>query len=331
MFLGFLFFVFLDFFMTTLKRTIPAILLLTAFWARAQLPNPPPPAPIAHWVFDEEDGFAILDHSGNGNTAEILSDGVLLLSDDIIPTLHFDGNPITDPAVNAAVTSTALAGQIHDTFTLSAWVNPDSLQPCAPILTKVTDTETWDDGFGLFLGESGELSAFTGETNVLVDENPPIPARPGAWSHVCLVFDGATASLFINGQPHSSVEPENPFLAVNNAPVNIGTLASETNPVPFHGHIADVRVYDTALDAAEILDLFTSTPVAELVDSLDTGIPDLWALFYNLDPFDPAMAAQVLQADGFTNRQKYVLGMNPLKAAQVSQKPLLRVYTPLEK
>ena len=99
----------------------------------------------------------------------------------------------------------------------------------------------------------------------------------------------------------------------------------------YHGLLADTRIYDTALSPEDILALFTSTPVAQLVDSLDQGIPDVWALFFSLNPWDPTLASQVLQPDSFSNLQKYRLGMNPTKTAQVSPKPLLKVYTPLEK
>ena len=327
------------------RLTAIMLMLLPALLAGADTQTP---VSICHWLFDEAEGVVIIDHSQNGNSAEIFVEGVnralnLLgnVSEGLLPSIHFDGTPIADLEIPAAVASTALADQIPGTFSISLWINPDSLQPLASILAKVTDPDQCGDGFGLFLGESGELSAFIGSANggtglpTRVDDdpslNPPIPARPGAWSHIALTSDGETVSLYINGRLHSSAVSEDPNLAVNNAPVTLGTLSSEIFSLPYHGHIADVRIFDTTLTDAEIFDLFTSTPVSELVDSLDIGIPDLWALFFNLNPWDPTLASQVLQPDSFTVKQKYLLGMNPTKTALVSPKPLLKVYTPLEK
>jgi hypothetical protein len=280
--------------------------------------------PAGQWTFENNATNIANNNYGNGvnngGTYVAGRDGDALSLDGISNYVNL-GNPS--------------AMQIVGEITISAWVNPDSLHPFAPILTKTDDTENLSDGFGLFLNESRILSAFAGGANVLVDDddptsNPPIPARPGAWSHLALTFDGTTASFYINGQFHSSVEPVDPNLTINGAPVNLGTLASEINHFPYHGHIADVRVYDTALDATEIRDLFTSTPVFKEVDSLGIGIPDTWFHRHQLSPWNTP-PDEALNADGFTVRQKYFLNLNPNKQAKKADPPLLRVYTPLEK
>jgi hypothetical protein len=61
----------------TPPRPLPpalALLLIPALLASAETEVV---APIAHWVFDEQDDVIIQDHSPNGNTAEIVADGVL--------------------------------------------------------------------------------------------------------------------------------------------------------------------------------------------------------------------------------------------------------------
>ena len=84
-------------------------------------------------------------------------------------------------------------------FTLSAWINPHTLSPDAPIIVRTADAENRGDGFGLFLGADGSLRAYarsaTDAANVAVGEEPAV----GEWSHVCLAYDGRVTRLYLGG------------------------------------------------------------------------------------------------------------------------------------
>ena len=302
----------------------------------------PAPELLGWWLFDEEEGVAVLDYSGNENHAEILapehvgrvsSEALVPLRafDDGVQTptsLWFDGEAVVDDALfgSGVVESMELADQLFEpAFSVSAWICPESLPAYAPIITKVTDVDAWDDGFGIYVENSGLLGAFVNGwpfSGMLLGGS----GRVGAWTHVCLTFDGQRAGFYVNGQLRSTAALGNGDV-VNDAPVRVGSLAH----YPWHGLIGDARVYGSALSANDVFELFSSTPVSEIVDSLGHGIPDVWALRFGLNPWDPAMAGDAPNLDGFTNLQKYRLGLNPTKNAVVSSQPLLRVYTPLEK
>ena len=57
--------------------------------------------------------------------------------------------------------------------------------------------------------------------------------------------------------------------------------------------------------------LFTSTVLAQLVDSDSDGMPDRWEEAFFLDPFNPNDAAIDLDGDGVSNVDEYLLGIHP--------------------
>ena len=289
------------------------------------------PAPLARWVFGEPGGTGILDHSGNNNDAEILEPGGAERMEDArtgIPALWFGGGG--PPAGSGCVESWALAGKLGGpAFSVSAWVRPESPQAYAPIVTKVTDLDAWDDGFGVCMGPGGAPEAFAGGYGAAALPGAHA-ARAGEWSHVCLTSDGAEAKFYVNGKLRSFA-PVAGMAVANNAPVRVGTLAGASGARAWHGAVADVRVYDAALSGDDVLSLFAESPLAGAADTLGQGFPDLWATFYGLNPLDPALAGQVLSGDGLTVLRKYQLGMDPGKAAAAPMKPMLRIHTPLEK
>ncbi len=308
---------------------LAAVLLATPLLAQENTPEL-----LAWWMFNEEDGgTTLLDWSGNEFNAGILApEQVWRVVDPVIGTaLWFDGTTVLDDPLMGGgyVVAEELADQLFEPmFSVAAWICPESLPPYAPVLTKVTDTETWADGFGLYIEETGKLGAFVNgyDGHVMLGGD----GRVNAWTHLCLTFDGTTAKFYVNGQLRSSAEPGSSAV-VNAAPVCIGTLAGwET--WAWHGAIADARVYASALSAADVTALFSSSPASLVADSDGDGMPDVWELRFGLNPLNPNDASQIRHAsDGFTNLQKYRLGMNPLKAAVVSTTPLLKVYTPMEK
>ena len=287
---------------------------------------------VGWWLFDEADGTLIYDYSENDNYAEILSPShVERKTYSLVGSaLWFDESTSWNSQLvgTGYVASDPIADQLYNHgFSVSAWIFPESTMFYTPIVLKVTDTEAWDDGWGIYIEYPNySIAAFANGY-----WNPSLvgdPCKTGVWTHVCLTFDGANARLYINGQLRvSKASASNNTL--NDAPVTVGTVIGwET--WRYHGAIADVRVYDSALSTNEVFSVFAEAPVASTVDSLGQGFPDLWALSYGLDPFDPTLASQVLFADGLTILQKYRFGMNPIMEAY-NDPNLLHIYTPTEK
>jgi len=69
---------------------------------------------------------------------------------------------------------------------------------------------------------------------------------------------------------------------------------------------------------------YKGEPVA---DADRDGIPDWWEVKYGLDASDPSDAAKDCNGDGYTNIEKYVNGLDPVK--KVDWKDLKRNVDPL--
>ena len=74
----------------------------------------------------------------------------------------------------------------------------------------------------------------------------------GQWIHVAATRDGATASLYLNGQLESSTEYL--FLVTNKGQgLRIGSIGTTDGWAGFFkGRIDDVRIYDQALSPEQI-------------------------------------------------------------------------------
>jgi|GEM_PF-1479346 len=90
----------------------------------------------------------------------------------------------------------------------------------------------------------------------------------GSWYHLVAVFDGTVAAnnlqLYVNGYPDrfTTITPTT-VLRKNLAPVKIGGtngVGNPTNGTDFVGLIDEVRIYNRALNLAEVQDLYAATP-----------------------------------------------------------------------
>lgn len=83
------------------------------------------------------------------------------------------------------------------------------------------------------------------------------------WYHLAGTYDGATVILYIDGQPYSGYTLSfSQVLPMPNVPFTIsGFHDPTTNAITdeINGQIDDVRLYNRALSASEILDIYNAT------------------------------------------------------------------------
>jgi hypothetical protein len=79
----------------------------------------------------------------------------------------------------------------------------------------------------------------------------PVPAGAGIWHHVVGVYDGTKEYLYVDGSIAGQCVA--PAYSPNNAPIEIGRAYDRNY---FKGSIDDVRIYNRALSAGEVLELF---------------------------------------------------------------------------
>ena len=209
---------------------------------------------VAYWKFDEGTGTTTADASGNGNTGTLVntprwSTGIAGNA------LYFDG--VSNNVLVADSPSLDFPGP----YTLSAWVNPTNLfADFRSILVKNYTYYLYSSVAG-YCGDGTPLGGFTGSTNNIVCQPVSLPAN--IWTHISLTFDGSTLTLYRNG---ISVATSTASEAFSPTPGTLQIGASQFGEF-FNGLIDEVRVYNRALSAAEILTLYQqNAPIVQPFD-----------------------------------------------------------------
>ena len=84
----------------------------------------------------------------------------------------------------------------------------------------------------------------------------------GNWHLIAGTYDGASLRMYVDGVQVGSGSPTN--IAINYAPNTNFYIGSHVAPLvctlPFNGAIGEVRVFNRALSASEILGIYQTTP-----------------------------------------------------------------------
>jgi phosphatidylinositol-3-phosphatase len=221
-------------------RIVAVVAAATAF---ALLPAGAPAASaslVAAYSFNEGSGTVVGDSSGNGRTGTV-SNGTWSASGKYGSALVFNGT--------SSVVTVADATSLHLTsaMTIEAWVDPSTVTSAwRDVIYKGNDNYYLE---GTSCCASGGPAA--GGTFGALDDDVEGPSRLTAnvWTHLAETYDGATVRLFVNGVQVAS-KAESGLLATSSNPLQIGgdSLYGQW----FSGLIDEVRVYNTALSAAQI-------------------------------------------------------------------------------
>lgn len=145
-------------------------------------------------------------------------------------------------------------------FTISAWIKPTSGTSYPPVLCK---TNGASNGFSWEFTTSGETAlAFWFYSGGWTTKGS-IPLQNGIFQHVAITLDGANETRYINGAINSQVANAlSP--SVSTAALQIGGNTSLSRY--FGGVISGVRIYNRALSAFEIANLYGDPMAGELAN-----------------------------------------------------------------
>lgn len=202
----------------------------------------------AHWKLDETSGTTAADSSDNkcngtlsGGPAWQATGGKLG------GALQFDGvNDYIDCGNPAAL-------KIQDKITLACWIKaPSFTRAWQAILAKGDDSYRLtrsSAGNSVYFGLGGtSVGGFDGATEVADNE----------WHHVAGVYDGANATLYIDGVADTAV-PATGKINANSYNLFIGEN-SQSRGRYFKGLIDDVRIYSVALNDSQVQAAMQGTP-----------------------------------------------------------------------
>jgi len=203
---------------------------------------------VGYWKFDEGSGTTVGDSSGNGNTGTI--NGATWTSDSVSgQALDFDG---LDDYIEIQ-DSTSL--HISNTITVAAWVKYDAIEN-DPDTNAVVTKRSGESGFSLHI-VSDHLRFNVGSTYFNHVEGATV-LQPGEWYHLVGTYDGTTQKVYVNGSLDGS-KSYSDQLSSNTAPLFVGLyISGETGEKYgyFPGVIDEIRVYNRALNADEIKELY---------------------------------------------------------------------------
>ncbi len=200
---------------------------------------------VAFWKFDEGSGTTAYDSSGNGNNG-ILTNGPVFTAGRSGNGLRFDG--LNDYVIVADSPSLR-----PNNFTIEAWIMPPAF--VGHVLGKEYGS-TSDNSYVVWISAANVLSAHSSPGGFV--SYPTLQLN--SWYHVAYVKDGTAVRFYINGTQVTSTTMS---LIVNYDASNlfIGADDNDNNEIgdgTFNGIIDEVRIYNRALQSAEIANSYNA-------------------------------------------------------------------------
>jgi hypothetical protein len=136
-------------------------------------------------------------------------------------------------------------------ITLAAWVNATDWNGNRRILQKGNS----DNQYRL-LAENGLLKFHLNGVDTLTAPLPPT----GTWIHIAATWDGSTMIIFTNGVAQASTGAGGTLVTTSDPLAIARKNGSGVSGDYFNGRLDDVRIYNRALNGAEITSLMTNSP-----------------------------------------------------------------------
>jgi hypothetical protein len=246
------------------------------------------PTLVGCWQMEEGSGSVLLDGSSYANDASVI--GSPAWGAGKVGTYALDLNGTTQYALAPDDASLDLTNNI----TMAAWIKPEEYATKSIINKAVNGsvngyelslatTKTDDSSQRPFFRINQVASTDTCRINAITMY--PID---GTWMHVAATFDGTTMKLYINGELESSlIAPAGcTVIATNSQPLGIGGQSDGLGSRQFMGWMDEVRVYNRALSAAEILQLASTTTITHSI----ALVPGWNLVSFNVRPTSTAVA-----------------------------------------
>ncbi len=252
------------------NRALTAAQVLALYNAgEAQFKQPTKNGLVGYWSFDDASSTKATDSSGNGNTGT--------LTNMAFPATASSGWTINGKrgyglAFDGTDDYVTLPNLDYNSLTFSAWIKRGrtSAGNFDRLLMSVNS-----NGWGVYMDSNNTI----GFTKVAVSNtNSSGTITDTNWHHVVVTYDGANSRYYIDGVLDSS-----PSYAVSFSGGGSYTIGSRGTGEYFQGKIDEVRIYNRALSATEVANLYASGARAVNASqnvtgsSLDSGLVGLWS------------------------------------------------------
>jgi alpha-N-arabinofuranosidase len=221
--------------------------IATAEWAPGDsVVSPPYPnlcnnSPFGQWNFDETSGTTAADSSGNGHNGTLNTGASWTASGKTGGAVKVNGT------ATGYVSLPFILNPASTPFTVSAFVKLDTVSPGKKQMI-VSQTGSMGRSW-LYRSPTGNLASFIGDAETLSTGTIPT----GTWTHVAVVYDGTTVQLYLNGKSDGS---STKVAESNTSSMLVGISKSLDPDNAWNGEIDDLLVYNSALGANDILNLY---------------------------------------------------------------------------
>ncbi len=240
--------------MTRIANFILGIVAVVGVLTLCGLAEGSEPNLIAHWKFDEGSGDTAYDSAGDNNGTVY---GAVWTSGQIDGALSFDGNDYVDVAPPER-----LDFERTDAYTLSAWHKGDGIDYA--LLSKMDRASNYR-GYDIFIAggyvQAHLINSWT--SNALCETGTLYPVNDLVWHHIAVTYDGSSSpdglKIYVDGMEEATVVgPDSLSSTIRNSVSFKIAARSEGDETIHHltGEIDDVRIYNRALSAEEIEELY---------------------------------------------------------------------------
>ncbi|SFU79375.1 Por secretion system C-terminal sorting domain-containing protein [Pontibacter akesuensis] len=232
----------------------------SATWSFTTAPAPVETTTLAgHWKIDEGSGSSLADASGRGNNATLQSSPTWIAG---VSGAAIRLNGSSQYATVSDHSSLDITGSV----TLAAWIRPEKIGTMYVIRKGINNVT---DGYELSLSGNGQVffrfNQASADDAYRLNSTATYPTDGATWMHIAATYNGSVMKIYINGVENSSKTFNSPPpINTNNLILAIGAQSDGYRSLK--GGIDDVRLYTTALSAAEISELsnrFSSTFAAK--------------------------------------------------------------------
>jgi YHS domain-containing protein len=147
-------------------------------------------------------------------------------------------------------------------FTVEFWANPSAAVPAysaavSPLSAIQGGPSAKERSGWIFYQADGRWELrLGGKSGYVVTNLLGGAVSVGAWQQVVGVYDGTSASLYVNGEQVGSSSPTSAFSPNTTSPIRVGATGFDNRP--FAGSVDQVVFYGEALSAAQIKEHYTS-------------------------------------------------------------------------
>jgi hypothetical protein len=289
---------------------------------------------VGYWTFDGKDtvwtsatAATTKDKSGSGNTGTLTNMNIATapVAGKVGQGLYFNGTT-TSPFGYVSLATSSISSFVSSSSGCVWFITSNTAYKSGggaeSIFSQYLDS---NNNFNAYITSSG-LAFFYKEGGTSVGYYSQNTVSNNKWTHGCYTWNGTTFSLYVNGALKT-----NSGSASNNAGGNkIGTRNSGSGGDGFWlGSLDDVRIYNRALSAREVLQLYdmgstkyavspTITATSSCTSGLSCGLVGYWTFDGKDTVWTSATAATTKDKSG-NNNTGTLTNMN-IKTAPVAGK-----------